>query len=318
MSLYPRLFPGLAALFVAAFTSTLSYSQTAPPPAPPQAPTSSPDAQPTPAAPPKTSASPLTNDQVKPPEDPKILEDGGLSIEPIYWLNKAQPALKGGAQTFGDENLNFYGSAKASIGAELGIPAGHSNTLRFSYFRVQGNSTSTISNDETYFNQAYSAGDLLVSNYKIQSAKVSWDYLSYTWYRHKIRFKTLYEMQYVNISSNQSAPLVPETTDSSGNTNLNTSYGSKQLFLPTFGVEFEQPLNKHVRWMAKASGFGIPKKADIWDTQAEIAFRVNSLEVLVGGRAYHFKTSPGSTEYFYDTLDGAYVGIRYYLGQSRR
>ena len=312
MSLYPRFFPGLATLFFAAFSCTLSYSQTAPP----QSPTS-PDAQPAATAPPASAAS-LPKDQTKPPEDPKILEDGGLSIEPIYWLNKAQPALKGGSATFGDENLNFYGSAKASIGAELGIPAGRSNTLRFSYFRVQGNSTSTIGSDETYFNQAYSAGDLLVSNYKIQSAKVSWDYLSYTWYGSKIKFKTLYEMQYVNISSNQSAPLVPVTTDSSGNTNLNSSYGSKQLFLPTFGVEFEQPLNKHVRWMAKASGFGIPKKSVIWDTQAEIAFRVNAVEVLVGGRAYHFKTSPSSTEYFYDTLDGAYVGIRYYLGQFRR
>jgi len=313
MSLYPRVFPGVATLFLAAFTCTLSYSQTAPPPSPTQAP-ASPDGQTQPAP----AAAALPKDQVKPPEDPKILEDGGLSIEPIYWLNRAQPALKGGSATFGDENLNFYGSAKASIGGEIGIPAGRSNTLRFSYFRVQGNSTSTISSDETYFSQAYTAGDLLVSNYKIQSAKISWDYLSYTWYRHKIRFKTLYEMQYVNISSNQSAPLVPITTDASGDTNTNSSYGSKQLFLPTFGVEFEQPLNKHVRWMAKASGFGIPKKSDIWDTQAEIAFRVNSLEVLIGGRAYHFKTSPSSTEYFYDTLDGAYVGLRYYLGQSRR
>ncbi len=37
----------------------------------------------------------------RPPEEPYIIEDGGLSIEPLYWLNRAQPTLNGGATTTG-------------------------------------------------------------------------------------------------------------------------------------------------------------------------------------------------------------------------
>ena len=51
------------------------------------------------------------------------------------------------------------------------------------------------------------------------------------------------------------------------------------------------------------------------DAQADIALRFSAFEIQVGGRAYHFKTSPGTDQYFTDTLDGAYVGIRYYLSK---
>jgi hypothetical protein len=252
-----------------------------------------------------------------PTPDPKILEDGGFSIEPLYWLTTAQPKLIGGKQaTTPYQDLSYPGKSRKAYGIEIGVPAGRANTLRFSYFRVLGSGNSTIGpNGATLFSEGYAAGDYIVASYNIQNAKVSWDYLSYTFKNH-IRFKTLYEVQFVTIGTSISAPLIPQTVDATtGSTNTNSSTGTKNVILPTFGAEFEQPITKHLRWELKGSGFGLPHKSLIWDAQADVALRYSSLEFFVGGKAFHFKTSPGGDQYFTDTLEGAYVGVRYYLSR---
>ncbi len=205
-----------------------------------------------------------------PPAEPPILEDGGFSIQPDYWLNRAQPRIHGGAAATASGDLKYTGDANASLGGEIGIPTGHSNTLRISYFRVQGLTNATLSNDQTIYSEPYSAGDYLNANYLIQGAKISWDYLSYTWHKRPgaIRLKTLYEVQLVNAGVNAIAPFKAVTTDSSGNTNDNTAHGTSNLILPTFGLGLEQKLGNHFRWEAKASGFGLPYRGDIWDAQA--------------------------------------------------
>src|SRR5579884_135536 len=223
-----------------AYVSLLKAQQQAPvqPPAPQQ--TAPSGTQPQNAAP----------QPVRPPEEPNILEDGGFSIEPIYWLNRAQPALRGGAGAPTFEGLAYPGHSDAGIGGELGIPTGHSNTLRFSYFRVLGNANTTITQSTTVFSEGYSPGDYLAQHYNLQSAKISWDYLSYTWRRApgNIHFKTLYELQFMTISTDIAAPFKPATEDTSGTINNNTAHGSKNIFLPTLGVEFEQELGGRFRW----------------------------------------------------------------------
>ncbi|MBV8834869.1 MAG: hypothetical protein JO108_37220 [Acidobacteriaceae bacterium] len=253
-----------------------------------------------------------------PPQDPYIIEDGGFSIEPFYWLNSAQPTLRGGQSATAFTDYDYAGNANNSLGGILSIPAGRSNTLRISYFRSQGHADATLSQDATLFSEAYSAGDFINGSYNIQNAKISWDYLSYTWRNHSnIRLKTLYEVQFTTVSANFDAPLKPITTDSSGNTDTNTGHGSKNLVLPTLGAELEGSLNKRFRWEVKGSGFGLPHRADIWDAEGTLYCRVKQFELLAGEKGYHFKTSPQSTEYFTHTLYGAYVGIRYYWGGER-
>jgi hypothetical protein len=251
----------------------------------------------------------------KPPDEPYILEDGGVSFEPIYWLNNAQPALYGGATAAAFGNLSYPGNANNSVGGEISMPAGRSNSLRISYFRSQGTGNSTLTQDSTIFTEAYNAGDYLNASYTIQSGKISWDYLSYTWHKPAgaIRLKTLWELQFVDVGTNVVAPFKPVVIDSSGNvTDSNTATGSAKLFLPTFGVELEQGIGRYFRWEAKVSAFGLPHRSDIWDAEGSVAFRVNRFEVLAGEKAYHFKTSPKGDQYFADTLSGVYVGIRYY------
>ncbi len=250
----------------------------------------------------------------KPPDEPYVIEDGGISIEPIYWFNRAQPSLSGGAIATAYSDLSYPGNANNSWGGEISVPAGRSNSLRFSYFRVQGNGNSTLDQNATIFTEAYNEGDYLNASYTIQNAKLSWDYLSYTWHKSPgaLRLKTLWELQFVNAGTNVVAPFKPITTDSSGTTDYNTAHGTGNLIWPTFGLELEQAFGGHFRWEAKASGFGIPHRADIWDAEASIAFRVRQFEVLAGEKAYHFKMSPQGAQYFSDTMSGAYVGLRYY------
>lgn len=246
-----------------------------------------------------------------PPPDPQILEDGGISLEAFYWFSQAQPYLFAGAQTSTFADFGYFEKSKRPEGAELAIPAGRADTLRFSYFRVQGDTNETLGVPETIFGEGFSAGDYMASTYRIQNAKISWDYLSYT-FKNRIRFKTLYEVQWTTISTDISAPFVPEATDSSGNTDTNSVHGSKNLIYPTFGVEFEQPVTKFLRWEAKTDAFGLPHHSDIWEAQVDAALRVRSVELFGGGKLYHFKTGPGSDQYFTDTLQGAFVGVRYY------
>jgi hypothetical protein len=254
----------------------------------------------------------------KPPQEPAILEDGGFSIQPIYWFSKAQPTLRGGKVATTFESLDYPGNSNRPLGGEIGIPTGHSNTLRVSYFRVQGNANSTATRDVALFGEGFSAGDYLSANYLIQSAKISWDYLSYNWHKPSttIRLKTLYELQYVNVGTNVSAPFKAVTTDASGNVDTNTAAGTKTLFYPTVGMALGSEFGHHFRWEIRGSGFGLPHRGNIWDAQATIAFRVGPVEILGGEKAYHFKTSPQSEQYFTQTLQGAYVGIRYYWGQQ--
>jgi len=278
--------------------------------------------QPPPAVPASQPAQPqavVPQTQTPPPKDPAIIEDGGFQFEPIYWFNEKQPELRGGKSATTDGDIDYYGHAKRALGGEIGIPAGRANTLRISYFRVQGNTNGIAPAALDVFGEAYSAGDYLTANYLLQVAKISWDYLSYTWHKPsaEIRVKTLYELQYVNIGTNTLAPLVPITTDASGNTDTNSSSGSANLILPTLGMGLESALGRHFRWEVKASGFIIPHHGEIYDAQAEIAWRAGPVKVVGGERAFHFKTSPQADQYFTDTLGGEYVGVRYYWGQQK-
>ncbi|MBV9081150.1 MAG: hypothetical protein JOZ62_00630 [Acidobacteriaceae bacterium] len=256
--------------------------------------------------------------QKPPPQEASIIEDGGFSVEPLYWLNRAQPALHGGAMSSGFEFLPYSGHAKPADGAMLSFPAGKQNSLRVSYFRVQGSGNSVLSADTTVFGQAFNSGDLVTQSYTLQSAKISWDYLSYTWYRPsaKLRLKTLYEVQYVNVKTALAAPFKEITVDTSGNTSTNTASGSKSLVYPSLGVELEEALGKHFRWELKGSGFAIPHRPTLWDAEASLVVHLSHAEVLVGGKAFHFKTSPKADQYFTDTLYGPYVGIRWYWGRE--
>jgi len=221
--------------------------------------------------------------------------------------------MRGGAQAVApDENFDFVGTAKNPLGLEVAVPAGGQNTIRISYFRTQGRGNSNLAADATLLDTPFSAGDYIETNDIIQNVKVSWDFLTWPVSRgeRKIRFKTLWEGQWVSFGTHISAPLAPVNENApSGNYPSLT----KNLILPTFGGELTEAPVPHFRWEIKGSGFGIPHHGDIWDAEASLAFRFGHVELIAGGKAFHYKMSPQSDQYFIQTLWGPYAGIRYYL-----
>jgi hypothetical protein len=231
-----------------------------------------------------------------------------LSIAPLFWLTKNPPRLREGRAAFQSNpgNLDFPGGSQHGVGGIITIPTGSENSLQFSYFRVQGHGSTTATQDLTLFSNPFFQGDVLATSYKLQNFKLSWNYLTYPHPSNgaKLRIKTLWELQYTTISPLVDAPADPNVTPS-GN--------GKSIFYPTLGLGIESHLGKHVRLEVKGSGFGYYHSAAIWDTEGSAAFHYGPVEILLGGKAYHFKTSPKSDEYLSDTLWGPFVALRWIL-----
>ncbi len=285
--------PFQAALTFAQQTSTGTAQQQQPAPAPSQ--------KPAPAA---------------QPETPLNTSDAQLSLQLFYWMPMNSPDLRGGAANVGPYpgDLSYPGTPKRAPGAVLSIPAGRNNTLRVSYFRIQGEGNTTAPANLTLFNTDYSPGDYLVTSYTLQNVKVSYDFLSYPYPANPARFrlKTLWEVQYTTIQNSIDAPLKPVLTDASGNPISNTATGTRWMIYPSLGLAIEKALTAHFRVEAKASGFAFPHRATIYDAEASAVFRTGRYEVAVGAKAFHFKTSTQNSQYVLATFPGAFVAIRYY------
>jgi hypothetical protein len=253
----------------------------------------------------------------KPAADDDSEDTGdGLSIEPYGWLSTSKPLLRGGSldtNTY-PSTVQFPQRRPISPGILLSIPAGKYNTLRISYFQTQRSSNVTADQNLTVYSVNYAPGDVLATGYKLQNAKVTWDYLSLPFppAGRNFRLKTLWGVQYTTVHTTIDAPLKTVVNDSSGNPIPNNGAGTRWLILPSLGLGIEHSVGKAFRVEAQASGFVIPYHAVIWDAEAAAAIRARHLEILLGYKAFHFKTSPKQAEYVTSTMYGPYVGIRWY------
>ena len=285
---------------------------------PPQAAPQPPSVQTQTAPPPQT---PAPRPQ---PQSPTVdLRDTGgdaYSIEPVFWFTRSAPNLQLGRQakmTTTDSttgaitpgqaipgNLQFPGTSPYGLGAILTFPTTHENSIEISGFRIDGKGSTTETQDLILFGNNFSEGDLLTTSFRVQNLKLSWNYLSYPYPSKsaKFRLKTLWEVQYVGISTVVNAPY---------DTNSIPTVGNKDVIFPTLGLGIEYHPSKSIRLEAKGSGFALLHRADIWDIQGSIVVKMGPIEGFVGGKGYHFKTSPQDDQYFTQTLWGPYVGVRY-------
>ena len=283
------------------FHATLTFAQ--------QASTSTAQQQPAPA--PAQKPAPAAA-----PETPLNTSDNQVSLQIFYWNVFDQPDLRGGAANVGPYpgNLKYPGNPKRAPGFELSAPAGKNNTLRISYFRIQGNGNTTAPAYLTLFNTDFNPGDYLVTRYTLQDVKISFDFLSYPYPANpaRFRFKTLWEVQYITTQTSIDAPLKPITTDASGNPISNTAAGTRWLIYPSIGAAIEKAFTPHFRVEAKATGFAFPHRAVLYDAEASAVLRMGRYEIAVGARDFHFKTSPQNEQYFVASYPGAFVAFRYY------
>jgi len=267
--------------------------------------------------------------QQPPPPLPKVPDvrqpgETGISIGVMGWFPVQAPTIDKGRQADWIEptRTRLAGKPKYSPEGDIGVAVGLHNALRFSYFqdRASGNLT-TGGNDLRIWDVVYPGRSLLATDYKLQAAKISFDYLTWPYpvESRKFRLKTLWQVQYLNIKTSLNAPLLP-VTDSSGNPIVDSSgnpldyhsQGSKTVVLPTLGIGLAEYVNRHVRLEVNGSGFAIPHHSTIWDGDASANFRYGHWELRVGAKAFHFKTSTQSDFFLKNTMASGFVGVRWY------
>jgi hypothetical protein len=271
-------------------------------PAPPSAPGTPPVPKPTVQMPPSA--------QTGTPKPPVSTErdTGGdaVSVELFGWQTNGTPTIRGGkAATVTDAgNLHFPGKTKIAEGAVITFPTTRENSLEFTYFQVSSQGNTVLGATQNFFGNDFSVGDTLATNWHVRAMKLSWNYLTYPYPSNgaKFRLKTLYEVQYVDVNG---------SFDSPADVNAVPTSGSKSVILPTLGLGVEYHPAKRLRLEAKASGFGLYHRGDIWDAEGSAVLRLGKIEVLAGARILHYKTSPKGEEYFSQTLGGPYVGLRW-------
>ena len=256
------------------------------------------------------------------PPDQSMPDEGRFSIGIFGWLGRGQPIIDAGPVTGHDflgnpvhipagtpSRLTFQGQPKIIEGAEITIPAIKRNAVRVSYFRTRASGNLTIPTDLLLWGGNYTKGDFLSTNYRLQNVKVSYEFLTWPFPigNRKIRLKTLWQFQYTHMTTGFDAPL--KSTDNGPN----TASGNKTLYAPTLGLGLDYYVTPKFRLEANASGFAFPHRWTIWDTDASMAYRVGRLELRVGGKAFHFRTSPKQQYYLRGTFAGALVGVRYFL-----
>jgi hypothetical protein len=277
------------------FSCTLLFGQQQTPADTPQTPAPSP---------PPATATPA------PADTNKDEVDGTGWITLMYWLSAGSPELIGGKQstaaTSGAGNLGLPADNKRAPGISIAIPAGKFNRFEVSYFQTNGVGNSTSTQNLELLGQSIPANDYLAINYRVRNYKFTWNYL--TWpsppENSKFRVKTLWEVQYTNISASVDAPFETSAL-------FTPAIGSKHIIFPTFGLGFEYVPTKRFRIEGRGSGFGFPHKAEQWESEINAVGRVGHFEIFAGEKIFHFKTSPNSDNYFEGTLKGPYAGLRF-------
>ena len=259
--------------------------------------------------PPATPAAAPRSTQPPAPDypDPRTLTFGVFFFDPAF--GSTGPNLVTGSTAPDNETLDNLGKARtASEGIEISLPITRTGSLHFESLLAKGdgNQTNTVATD--LFGNTYAAGTALVPQYQIFASKF---YLDDLLFPHKFpvakfRLKSLWEFQYIHAKSVIDAPALNTATAG------DTAVGTKQIFLPTFGIAAEYALAPHVLFRVDGSGFGIPGHSNIWDANVSLSYRHGSWEMLVGGKALHFKSSSNATEYFTDTLTGVFIGLRWH------
>jgi hypothetical protein len=237
----------------------------------------------------------------------------GLSIEPIYWLTRGHLALHTGDDnnTGVSGNLgNFPGALNHAYAAAVIVPAGKNASVRFDYFQTTLNGGTIASQNLNLFGTAIAAGDPLATQAKVTHYKLGYDYVTYFWNHRNgdVRLKTLYEVQYFSVDSTFN----DFQLQTDGTYNVNPGGGTKSIILPTFGVGLDGTVSPHFRWEIRGSGFGLPHRAEIGDADADVAVRLGHVELVVGARAYYFRTTRRADQYNSGMPYGPYAGLRLY------
>jgi len=259
------------------------------------------------------------------PKYPDVKQPGetGFYIGLYAWFPVQGPVFeKGHAATFTDSSqITMQGKPKYAEGAEIGIAVGSHNAIHVSFFQDKASGDTTNTQELVIWNQTYPVNNLVSTNYRLQNAKISFDYLTWPYpaQTSKFRLRTLWGVEYTAIRTGFDLPLLPTVdssgtplTDASGNPLSYAAQGSHWFILPSLGIGVAEYVSRHLRVEGNVSGFGIPHHSAQWDADGSVNFRTGHLELRVGGKVFYFRTSAQPEFYMKGTQASAFVGVRWY------
>jgi hypothetical protein len=270
---------------------------------------------------------PATPDQIGkpnlklPPPPPKIVDvrmpgEAGFSIGVFGWRPFGNQYLdKGHGSTFsGSSFLPLATDSHGAFGVDIGVAAGQHNTIKASYFYSKTIGSVTAPTDIVVFGQTFTAGERMTTNAKLSDVKISYEYLTWPYpvERRHFRLKTLWQMQYVTLRGIFDDPVKSATPDVNGNITSIAVLGSKSFFTPAFGLGFHEYATRNFHFEADVSGFALPHRFQLVDSEVTIGYRVGKIDVRGGLKYFHFRTSPKQDYFYRGNLTGAFVGIRWH------
>lgn len=273
------------------------------PAAPPQALPPKPQSEP-PVPPP---AKAEVQSPAKPPVQAQTTDtiERMLSVGLFDWVAGGGPSLHAGTQAVlpPPHELRLPQKPSRAYGVVASIPTAGSTRLDFSYLTVSDHGSAPAPTDLGLFGGSIAQGEPLAMDYNLRHFKVSWNYLSYPNPPDaKFRVKTLWEFHYIQVKptviATATAPDQPLSQ-------------SQRVLLPAVGLGLEYVASRHFRMELRGSGMMFPHRSAIADSEANAVVRLGSIEIFVGGKYLHFRTSPKSDTYVSGTLWGPQAGVRW-------
>ncbi len=236
-----------------------------------------------------------------------------IGIYGLYNPSYAGPDIRGGVQA-GTTYESLFGIGqpyRISPQLEAGLPVTRTGMLYLDVERIHGSGSQVLTQDSFIDSFPFVKGDTIQSTYHVNTGRL---YLDDLLYPHKfpvarLRFHSMWGIRYLGITHTVSSPDEDLVAGAPG---TSFQYANSYIFYPEFGAAMEYAIAPHVLFRVEGSGFTFPHRATLADSEGTLAFRQKHVEVLVGVKTLHFKTSPKKEQYITGTFIQPFVGLRWH------
>jgi hypothetical protein len=226
------------------------------------------------------------------------------------------PHIRGGrpaALSGIDENVNNLGkSSRFVLEGEAGIPITRTGMLYAEFERFHGDGVQVLTNSPFVDSIQFNKGDILRTGWHFQTGRIHLDDLLWP---HKfpvarLRFKSIWGIRYISAEHEVISPTEDDVTGVPGSS---FGVGNPYILYPEFGLGMEYALTKHTLFHVEGEGFAFPHHSVLTEGNATFSWRHSNLELMMGVKSLHFKSSPQKENYMVGTWTTPFVGFRWYF-----
>jgi hypothetical protein len=211
------------------------------------------------------------------------------------------------------ESLSGLGKpSRFVLEGEAGIPITRTGMLYVDFMRFHGSGSQILTNSPFIDSIQFNKGDELETDWHFQTGRIHLDDLLWP---HKfpvarLRFKSIWGIRYI---SAEHQVLSPTEDEALGTPGASYGVGNPYILYPEFGLGMEYALSKHTLFHVEGAGFAFPHHSVMTEENATFSWRHSNLELLMGVKSLHFKSSPQKEEYMVGTWTTSFVGFRWYF-----